>query len=90
MHWKKRTKRVNDSFSKRRYWTTTDNQFQIVYTESTLMPKPWKKLPKSQRSKYLTPVYQVFINTGDGFTWLTRKYFRTFKAAERAIVQAQR
>lgn len=90
MHWKKRTKRVNDSFSKRRYWTTTDNQFQIVYTESTLMPKPWKKLPKSQRSKYLTPVYQVFTNTGDGFTWLTRKYFRTFKAAERAIVQAQR
>lgn len=54
------------------------------------MPKPWKKLPKSQRSKYLTPVYQVFTNTGDGFTWLTRKYFRTFKAAERAIIQAQR
>ena len=92
MQWKKRTKRVTDLISKRRYWTTVDDQYQIVYTESLLLPKPYKKLSKQERSKYLSPRYLVFIDSGDGYgyTWLTRKYFRTFKAAERAIVQAQR
>ena len=90
--WKSRTKHIISDISKRRVLTTTDNQYQIVYSESLLMPKPWKKLRREERKKYLRPVWQAFVMEpdGDGYTWLVRKYFRTFKAAERAIKKHQK
>ena len=94
IEWQKRTKRQVKTYAKFRQWTTTDKQFIISFTESTLSPKPWKKLPKVQRSKWIKPYCKCYIRVDSkdpsmGYTYLfdPKKTFGTFNAAEKAIKQ---
>jgi len=94
IEWQKRTKRKETSYAKFRQWTSTDKQFIICFTESTLSPKPWKKLPKDQRSKYIKPYYKCYVQDDPqdpslGYTILVdpKKRFGTFNAAEKVIKQ---